>query len=131
MNNLLLSAGAIGLFTTALHIFGGQVTLIRPFLQSDIADDIKGCLLVCWHVVSAYLLLTSCLYLFAGFNHSLGQPPALEGLLMAVSGFYVLFAVIFIAIGAFFFGHRTVYKLPQWVLLLPVGVLGLLGAVAL
>lgn len=123
MNTWLLSAGAFGFFTTALHIFGGQITLIRPFLQTDLAKDIKGCLLVCWHMVSAFLLLTSCLYLYAGLN----QHPDLELLLNALSGFYILFAVLFIVIGWTFFSHRTLYKLPQWLLLLPIGVLGLLG----
>lgn len=123
MNTWLLSAGAFGFFTTALHIFGGQITLIRPFLQTDLAPDIKGCLLVCWHVVSAYLLLTSCLYLYAGLH----QPPGFELLLNALSGFYVLFAVLFIVIGWTFFSARVFYKLPQWVLLLPIGVMGLLG----
>ena len=123
MNTYLLSAGAFGLFTTALHLFGGQITLIRPFLQNDLADDIKGCLLVCWHVVSAFLLLTACLFLYAGLH----QPPELELLLQATASFYVLFAVLFIGIGWSFFGLRTFYKLPQWILLLPIGVLGLLG----
>lgn len=126
MNNLLMSAGVVGLFTTALHIFGGQLTLIRPFLQTDLADDIKGCLLVCWHVVSAYLLLTSCLFVYA----ALKQCPEFELLLNAIAGFYALFAVIFILVGSFFFGYRVFYKLPQWTLLLPIGVLVWLGNAA-
>lgn len=127
MNNFLLSAGAIGLLTTAIHIFGGQITLIRPFLQTDLAHDIKGCLLVCWHVISAYLLLTSCLYVYAGFNPQPDQLLGLELFLNALSSFYILFAVLFIVIGWIFFNAQVFYKLPQWVLLLPIGVLGLLG----
>lgn len=127
MNILFLSAGAIGLFTTAVHLFGGQVTLIRPFLKTDLADDVKGCLLVCWHVVSAYLLLTSCLFIFAGLRQSV----TLDVLIQATAGFYVLFAAMFIAVGGFFFGYRVFYKLPQWVLILPMGVLGLMGTGAL
>lgn len=123
MNTYLLSAGAIGLLTSTAHIIGGQQTLIRPFLQSDLASDVKGCLLLCWHTVSAYLLLTSCLYLYAALN----QHSELTLLLNAVSDFYILVAALFIAVGSYFFGPRTLYKLPQWVLLLPIGILGLLG----
>lgn len=123
MNIYLISAGVLGLFTSAAHIFGGQQTLIRPFLHSDLADDVKGCLLVCWHMISAYLLLSACLYLYAGLNHT----PDLSLLLNTLSGSYILFSVLFIVIGGYFFGHHTLYKLPQWILLLPIGVLGLLG----
>ena len=127
MNNLLLTAGAVGLFTTALHIFGGQITLIRPLLQSTLASDVKACLLVCWHTVSAYLLLTSGLYLFAGLNPPAEPTQDIAVLLNAISSFYLLFTALFIVIGWTFFGYRTLYKLPQWTLLLPIGVLGLLG----
>ncbi len=123
MNTYLLSAGAIGLLTSTAHIVGGQQTLIRPFLQSNLADDVKGCLLVCWHMISAYLLLSACLYLYAGFNHS----PDRTLLLDALSASYILFTALFIAIGSHFFGPRTLVKLPQWILLLPIGTLGLLG----
>ena len=127
MNSLLVGAGAFGFFTSAMHIFSGQITLIRPFLKTDLANEIKGCLLVCWHMVSAFLLVTSCLFLIAGLQ----QPTALHMLVQAMAGSYILFAAMFIAVGWFFFGYQVLYKLPQWILLLPVGVLGLLGAAAL
>lgn len=123
MNNLLLGAGAIGLFTTAIHTIAGQLNPVRPMLQSQLADDVKGCLLACWHMVTAFLLLSSAVFVYA----SISPQPQLAPLLNAIAIFYVLFAVIFIVVGGYFFGYRVFYKLPQWTLLMPIGILGLLG----
>ncbi len=125
MNTLVMSAGALATFTTLVHLIGGQLTIVRPFLQSEAAADVKGCLLVCWHAVSAYLALSAAVLIHAASSPT----PQLSPLVLAISGFYVLFALLFLVIGVRFFGVKTLYKLPQWTLLLPVGLLGLWGTV--
>ena len=46
-----------------------------------------------------------------------------------VSGLYVLYGIVFLIIGARRFGWRLL-RLPQWTLLLPIGVLASVGAFA-
>lgn len=41
---------------------------------------------------------------------------------------FIAFSAVFLIVGWFFFGYRAIIKLPQWVLLLPIGVLGVIGA---
>lgn len=123
MNLWILSAGILGLFTSLVHILAGQVDPVRPLLQSDLPDIPKATLLACWHMVSVVLVLTSSALAYAGWLNI----TSLYASVMAISIIFVFFAFVFIAAGWSFFGFRTFIKLPQWVLLLPIGLLGLMG----
>lgn len=124
MNIWILSSGLLGIFTTLIHIFAGQVDPVKPFLQSDLKAVPKATLLACWHLVSATLLTSSLLLSYTGLYsvELLYLPAQLVGLL------YVLFALVFFVVGWYFFGSKVFIKLPQWGLLLPVGLLANYGA---
>lgn len=125
MNIWILSSGLLGIFTTLIHVFAGQTDPVRPFLKSELEPVPKATLLACWHLVSVTLLASSMVLTYIGWN-SLGAlyiPTLFLGLL------YVLFALVFVVVGWYFFGSKVFIKLPQWVLLLPIGVLASYGAI--
>ena len=107
-----------------VHLIGGQIDPVTPFLNSNLADNPKAVLLVCWHMVSAILIASGILLLYVGWYNI----PSLYDVVLFLSGLYVIFALIFLGIGFYYFRFKTITQLPQWILLLPIGVLGIMGA---
>ena len=125
MNTWILIAGIIGLFTAFVHIIGGQLDPVRPFLKSELPDVLKATLLGCWHMVSVFLLISGGVLAYVGwFNLN-----SFQNIVIAISTSFILFSLVFIFVGWYFFKFKTFVKLPQWVLLLPIGVFGLIGSV--
>ncbi|MCG8673383.1 MAG: hypothetical protein MI867_28595 [Pseudomonadales bacterium] len=125
MNTWIFAAGVIGLFTSLVHIFAGQVDPVRPFLKSDLPDIPKATLLGCWHMVSAILVIAGTSLAYIGWFNL----DSLQNLVVAISISFIIFSLVFITVGWYFFKFQTFIKLPQWILLLPIGVLGLVGAI--
>ena len=78
-------------------------------------------------------MVTVTLFLSALALVGLGLSPGLAGarLLAAfLSGLFLLYGLVFLVIGARWFREKGLLRLPQWVLLWPVGVLAALGASA-
>ena len=123
MNIWIFSSGLLGLFTALVHIFAGQIDPVRPFLRSDLDLVPKATLLACWHLVSVILLASSVMLIYAGWNGNESFDP----LIWLIGSLYILFALVFIATGWYFFAGRCFVKLPQWLLLLPIGVLSVYG----
>ncbi|KPH61962.1 hypothetical protein AMS58_06705 [Pseudoalteromonas porphyrae] len=125
MNTWVFIAGIIGLFTSCVHIFAGQVDPIRPFLKSDLPDIPKATLLACWHMVSATLVICGLVLTFVGwFNLN-----SFQNVVIGISVTFIIFSFVFFTVGWYFFKLNTFIKLPQWLLLLPIGVLGIVGAI--
>ena len=123
MNTWVFIAGIIGLFTTLVHVVGGQLDPVRPFLKSDLPDIPKATLLGCWHMVSVTLFISGLVLTYVGwFNLS-----SFQNIVIGISVSFIIFSLVFIAVGWHFFKFQTFAKLPQWVLLLPIGTLGLIG----
>ena len=123
MNTWIFAAGVICIFTSLVHIFAGQVDPVRPFLKSDLSDIPKATLLACWHMVSAILVLSGVALAYIGwFNIS-----TFQNLVIGISISFLIFSLVFIAVGWHFFKLHAFIKLPQWTLLLPIGILGLIG----
>lgn len=125
MNTWITCAGVLALLTSLVHIFAGQIDPIRPFLKSDLPDVPKATLLACWHIVSVTLILSGAILFYAGWYSLTEMNQAVIGI--AIS--FISFSFVFIVVGWHFFRYRVLIKLPQWILLLPIGVMGLLGAV--
>ncbi|MDO6525224.1 hypothetical protein Q4519_05960 [Motilimonas sp. 1_MG-2023] len=125
MNIWILSSGLLGVFTTLVHVFAGQVDPVRPFLKSELEDIPKATLLVCWHLVSVTLIVSSLMLVYVGWYgfDSLYLPAQLVG------GLYISFVLVFVVVGWYFFGSKGFVKLPQWMLLLPIGLLAIYGAI--
>jgi len=118
-NNYWLIAGVINLFTAILHLIGGQITLVDPMLQSELSVQVKTELVGAWHIVTIVLFFTA----FVLLKHGL-KPHNEQGksLIQFIGLNYLLFAGCFMISSVKF----TQFA-PQWILLLPIGIIALLG----
>jgi hypothetical protein len=114
-----LIAGGINLFTAILHTIGGQLELVNPLMNSNLIDQKKAEWIGAWHMVTIVLFLTS----YVLIKNCMGKNENRQTEIVKYIGFlYIAFSVPSIASSIF-------YKLlaPQWILLLPIGVLALYG----
>ncbi|PAY00990.1 hypothetical protein CKO50_13060 [Pseudoalteromonas sp. HM-SA03] len=123
MNSWIFSAGIIALLTSLIHIFAGQLDPIRPLLKSNLPDIGKATLLSCWHLVSTILVLCGVSLSIIGWY----DLDSFHHLVIGISICFIIFSVVFILVGWYFFKLQTFIKLPQWILLLPIGILGSIG----
>lgn len=124
MNIWIFVAGIVGLLTSCVHVFAGQLDPVRPFLETELPDIPKATLLACWHMVSAVLLVCSLVLTYVGW-FGLG---AFQNVVIGIAGLFIVFSFVFLSVGWFFFKAKTFIRLPQWVFLLSIGVSGLIGA---
>ena len=124
MNIWIFSSGLLALFTTLVHVFAGQIDPVRPFLKSKLDDIPKATLLACWHLVSVTLFVSSLMLLYVGWYGI----DSLYFLIQLLGFLYIMYASVFVAVGLYFFGAKVFVKLPQWILLLPIGFLANYGA---
>ncbi|MEZ9186526.1 hypothetical protein AB4158_20465 [Vibrio splendidus] len=124
MNIWIFSSGLLAPFTTLVHVFAGQIDPVRPFLKSKLDDIPKATLLACWHLVSVTLFVSSLMLLYVGWYGI----DSLYFLIQLLGFLYILYASVFVAVGLYFFGAKVFVKLPQWILLLPIGFLANYGA---
>lgn len=114
-----LVAGIINLITAILHAIGGQIDLVNPMLQSNLENQVKAEWFSAWHMITIILFASSYLVLknaFADFQKRQTELMKYIGIL------YILLSIPFCV-------SSIVHKLlvPQWILLLPIGVLVYLG----
>ncbi len=124
MNLLVLAAGIIAVFTTLVHVIAGQIDPARPLLTSDLEPVAKATLMACWHIVSLALASSSLALVYA----SVDAENVASTMVWWIGLAYAAFAAVFVIVGWFFFGAKGLIKLPQWTLLLPIGVLAMFGA---
>lgn len=124
MNKILASASALAAFTAALHTFGGTPEIETPLLQAPIATELGLLLYACWHLVTVALTFSA-----IGFFISAKPKYAIQSHYMAlfISLMWVGFGLVFIIVDITHSGLPMLLKLPQWILLLPIGFLGLWG----
>lgn len=123
-NRLLLASGLLAAFSAVLHTFVGTPEIQAPLLQSNISQPISLLLYACWHLVTVTLVLSAVALIWSARPNSRDSAGALPAF---VSLLWLLFGVVFVAVALLFSGPSTLLVLPQWVLLIPVGILGLLG----
>lgn len=121
MNRIFIKiAGVLNILTAVVHLVGGQVDLVRPLQQSNLLDQQKAEWLGVWHVVTFVLFYTSYVLLQMGF---LGKGRALNmEWLRSVGYLYLLMGIAFV-LSSINYGVLA----PQWILLMPVGGLLLIG----
>ena len=112
-------AGFLSLFTAFLHTIGGQLTDVNPLLKSNLENLPKTEVLGAWHMVTITLFSTSFVWLYFAYKRK--ENLNIE-LLKFISYLYILYGIGFIIVSLF----QGIFA-PQWILLLPNGVLGLLG----
>jgi hypothetical protein len=114
----IIAAGIINLFSAILHLVGGQIELVNPLLNSNISIQQKGELTGAWHIVSILLFFTAFIILNVGFKHKTQK----KELLKTIAFLYLLSGLPFIVVSYWY----NIYAL-QWVLLIPIGVILMLG----
>lgn len=112
-------AGILNLLTAFLHLIGGQIDLVNPLLGSSLTLQQKSELTGAWHIVTILLFVTAFMILQSGFKNGRNQNFQQ---LKSLAIFYILSGIPFIVISVWF----RVFA-PQWILLMPIGVLLLLG----
>lgn len=118
-NNITLAAGTISLFTTLLHLIGGQLTLVNPLNATNLEWSTKTEWLGAWHIVTFVLAATSFILLQSGLN----QEKYTQDLIKFIAFLNLLFVFAFLL--AILLNMTFA---PQWILFLPVAILAYLGS---
>ncbi|WP_338790711.1 hypothetical protein [Bernardetia sp. MNP-M8] len=113
-----LLAGILNLFTALLHTFGGQVGLINPLLSSNLDNQVQTEFLGVWHMITLFLFFTSAVFI----KNYFAPKEECRVIIQFISYVYFLFSISFIAVS-----FMNQLLAPQWTLLLPIGILGLIG----
>lgn len=124
-NKWLLTAATLAALTAGVHIFAGGEEIAAPLLQSSLAEVPKLTLYAVWHMASVALSLSAVGLLIAGMPKYTGNS---RPMVWFISALWTGFGLAFLGIAATHSGEGLFLKLPQWVLLLPVGILGFIGA---
>ncbi|WP_031079765.1 hypothetical protein [Streptomyces sp. NRRL S-118] len=122
MNGWLLAAGGIAAATTVIHVAAGGRSIVRPLLTGPLPAEPKRTLHAVWHLVTADLVFSSVVLLALAF----AAAPS-TALVLFIAAQYVAYAVVFLIITLAADRPRPLLQLPQWMLLLPVGALALIG----
>ncbi|MEJ2794347.1 hypothetical protein WAE56_13105 [Iodobacter sp. LRB] len=123
MNRPLLLATLLAIFTAALHAFGGTLQIEGPLLHSNMPQEVSLMLFACWHFVTVALTLTAIALGLAARKPNTKSMATVT----LISCLWLSFGTIFILIDVLYAGPHMLLQLPQWILLLPVGLLGLWG----
>ncbi len=125
MNYWWLVSGGIGLITAFIHLIGGQFDVIKPFLQCDLVAVPKATLHACWHMVTVILFASAIALLYSGVNPTSTGSNALA---LFIGGQFVAYAIVFLVFALAGNWGKKLIRLPQWTLLLPIGVLSIVGS---
>lgn len=125
MNRLLLLAAVLALLTALVHIVVGSLEITRPLLASAFSDEMKWLLFACWHLVSVVLALSALALLWGARQRGNG---ALAPMVNFISLLWIGFAVVFVGVALSRPEPGWLLRLPQWMALLPVGLIGLLSS---
>ncbi|MEM9258623.1 MAG: hypothetical protein AAGA62_03190, partial [Bacteroidota bacterium] len=114
-----LIAGILCLLTALVHTIGGQFELVDPLMVGSLSPTAKVQWLGVWHVVTV-MLFGGAFWLIRG-----GWLPASASLALLnnIAYLFVLFAVVFVVASI----AQGIHAL-QWVLLLPIGLLTIIGS---
>lgn len=124
IDRVLAAAAVVAAGTTLLHIFGGGATIARPLLDSSLDDVVRLTLYVVWHMVTVALGFSAvALAIAAAPNRHVGMRP----LVAFISMLWIAFGAVFLFVAAADGGGTDRYfgDFGQWIVLMPVGILGL------
>ena len=126
MNYWWITSGGIGFLTASIHLIAGHFDPIKPFVQSDLAPVPKATLYACWHMVTVILFFS------AGTLIYLGIRPEQNGsnlISIFIGVQFVAYAIVFLTFNLIGNWKNKLLSLPQWTLLLPIGILAIIGGI--
>jgi len=124
MRKIIFAAAVVNALTAGVHIFMGGADVVAPLFDSNLQRIPLLTLYAVWHMVSAILVLSA----IALFLLSYRKKSLEKGLLFFLGVTYSVFGLVFLVVCFVNFDGSLFLELPQWMLLLPVGVLTLLSA---
>jgi hypothetical protein len=124
MNGYFIAAGLLAVLSTGVHLFAGGKEIVRPLFKSSLERSIILVLYACWHIVTATLALSAFALLASGIGWV--RDCGMVGL---ISTMWVCFGLAFIVVSGMDRRPGALLRYPQWMLLLPVGVIGWVGVV--
>ena len=124
MNWLIISSGVLASITAFFHIFSGGREVAGPLLASTTKEEVKLTMYACWHLVSISLGVSSLALLANGIGFY--DSPAL---IVFISLLWLLYGIVFLAVTLHIAKPKGLFRFPQWTILIPVGLLGLLGVI--
>lgn len=119
--NILRTAAALATFTTIIHVIGGGYEIAGPAMRSDMEEVPRLVTYVVWHMASVSLGLSAIALTAASTSQRRKQ---FEPLVLFISATWSGFALCFLAVITTQEGDDLFFNMPQWLLLLPVGLLG-------
>ena len=108
-------AGVLNLFAALTHLIAGQIDLVNPLLNSNLGTQQKGEFVGAWHMITIFLFFSSYLIIKAGLK-SVEEDQIQQ--LKTIANCYILFGIPFIVVSIWY----GIFA-PQWVLLMPIGIL--------
>lgn len=121
----LLAAGLLAGFTATVHAIVGTAEIHKPLLSAPLEESVSLVVYACWHLVTVTLFASSVALLQSSLP---GRLSVSRPLVRFISVLWVLFAGVFAVVALAFSGPAALLVLPQWALLLPVGLLSWLGS---
>ena len=112
-------SGLLMFLTAFVHTFGGQIDLVKPLLESNLKVQAKSEWMGAWHSITILLFGTSYYLLKNGFDKS---KTVKRSLIYAIGILYCLISIPFL-VTSFYFKVLA----PQWIILLPIGILAIIG----
>lgn len=125
MNVKLLIAGLLALATTLIHIIAGGEDIASLLLATPMEEEAKLVLYAVWHMASVTLGFSSLLLLKSSLTRYMHKMLLL---VRFIAFLWCSFGLIFLVVIAMQTTSGWLFKLPQWLLLLPVGLLSFWGS---
>jgi len=114
MNVPLVIAGVGTLVTATIHIWGGGKAVLAPMKRAPFDPVANRTMEVCWHVISANLVLSGIALLLIA---TVWESAAVGHFIAA---HFISYAVLFIGIAKVSQIPGAWFKLPQWTLFIPL-----------
>lgn len=119
MNVQFLVAGALLLVGTGVHTIGGEMINVAQLKRTDLASNLKLELRMAWYLSAIDMGISGLYLLYLAFDEATAGAELLAGFsalritLYGVMAFFLLW----------FTQRDHVFKTPQWILLLVIGLL--------
>jgi hypothetical protein len=123
-NKRVFASSIMAGITACIHFFIGTNEIMSPIFNSEISQSNKILLLACWHLVTVTLFM-SCYSLYK--LSKMGNSQNVNFSIKQISGMWIAFGAIFIVLSVYYSGFKMLLDLPQWILLIPTGSVGLSG----